>query len=93
MQSVGFFAPQAFPRQPYLLVVPQIQVHINHLRKQPESLYNMESRRIQREYEEISKLSADTAYGVSANIVNGDMTHWKGVIRGPVCLYLERHCV
>lgn len=44
----------------------------------------MESRRIQREYEEISKLSADTAYGVSANIVNGDMTHWKGVIRGPV---------
>ena len=44
----------------------------------------MESRRIQREYEEISKLSAETAYGVSASIVNGDMTRWKGVIRGPV---------
>jgi len=43
----------------------------------------MESRRLQKEYEEIRKLSASNPYGISADIVGGDMTHWKGVIKGP----------
>ena len=43
----------------------------------------MESRRLQKEYEEIRKLSSSSPYGVSADIVGDDMKHWKGVIKGP----------
>lgn len=43
----------------------------------------MESRRLQKEYEEIRKLGTSSPYGVTADIVGGDMTHWKGVIKGP----------
>lgn len=46
----------------------------------------MESRRLQKEYEEIRKLgnAMSNPYGIGADIVNGDMTHWKGMIKGPV---------
>jgi ubiquitin-conjugating enzyme (huntingtin interacting protein 2) len=45
----------------------------------------MESRRLQKEYEEIRKLgnAMTNPYGISADIVAGDMTHWKGMIKGP----------
>jgi len=43
----------------------------------------MESRRLQKEYEEIRKLGPSNSYGITADIVGGDMTHWKGVIKGP----------
>ena len=45
----------------------------------------MESRRLQKEYEEIRKLgnAMTNPYGIGADIVGGDMTHWKGMIKGP----------
>ena len=43
----------------------------------------METRRLQKEYEEIMKLN-DADYGVTARLVGSNMTHWKGLIRGPV---------
>lgn len=46
----------------------------------------MESRRLQKEYEEIRKLgdAMTNPYGISADTVAGDLTHWKGMIKGPV---------
>lgn len=46
----------------------------------------MESRRLQKEYEEIRKLGSamTNPYGIGADIVGSDMTHWKGMIKGPV---------
>lgn len=43
----------------------------------------MESRRLQKEYEELTKLGG-TSSGVRANNIGSDMTHWKGIIEGPV---------
>ncbi|OMJ65620.1 hypothetical protein SteCoe_37892 [Stentor coeruleus] len=42
----------------------------------------METRRLQKEYEELTKLSASNS-GVRANIIGPNMTHWKGIINGP----------
>ena len=43
----------------------------------------MESRRLQKEYEELTKLSNSNS-GVQARNIGSDMTHWKGIIQGPV---------
>lgn len=43
----------------------------------------MESRRLQKEYEELTKLSRNSS-GVQAQNIGSDMTHWKGIIQGPV---------
>ena len=43
----------------------------------------MESRRLQKEYEELTKISS-TNSGVQAKNIGSDMTHWKGIIQGPV---------
>ena len=48
------------------------------------SIYFMENRRLQKEYEELSKLQSTDGYGVTARMVGNDLTHWKGTIRGPV---------
>ena len=45
--------------------------------------YKMESRRLQKEYEELTKLSTSSS-GVQARNIGSDMTHWKGIIQGPV---------
>ena len=45
----------------------------------------MESRRLQKEYEELVKLSGSNS-GVQARNIGSDMTHWKGIINGPVIL-------
>lgn len=44
----------------------------------------MESRRLQKEYEEIQKLNANPDAGISAQMVGNSMTHFKGTIQGPV---------
>ena len=50
----------------------------------------MESRRLQKEYEEICKLNqSDNQYAVTARMVGNNMTHWKGTIRGPVIFKQE----
>jgi ubiquitin-protein ligase len=41
------------------------------------------SRRVQKEFEDFSKAQNDTQYGVSAELVGNDITHWKGVVKGP----------
>jgi ubiquitin-protein ligase len=43
----------------------------------------MESRRLQKEYEELTKLGNSNS-GVQARNIGADMTHWKGIIQGPV---------
>ena len=42
----------------------------------------METRRLQKEYEELTKLGNSNS-GVQARNIGSDMTHWKGVIQGP----------
>lgn len=45
----------------------------------------MESRRLQKEAEELQKLNLSTDnFGVNAHMVGNDMNHWKGILRGPV---------
>jgi ubiquitin-protein ligase len=51
-------------------------------------ILTMESRRLQKEYEELTKLSGSNS-GVRANNIGSDMTHWKGIIDGPVSRYIE----
>jgi ubiquitin-conjugating enzyme (huntingtin interacting protein 2) len=41
------------------------------------------SRRITKEFEDFAKMAADVEYGVSAELVGNDITHWKGVVKGP----------
>ena len=42
------------------------------------------NRRITKEFEDFQKLQADpTNYGVTAELVGNDITHWKGVVKGP----------
>lgn len=43
------------------------------------------NRRITKEYEDFQKSAADAdpKYGVSASLVGNDITHWKGVVKGP----------
>jgi len=44
----------------------------------------MESRRLQKEYEELQKLNQNPDAGITAHMVGNDMTHFKGTIKGPV---------
>ena len=43
------------------------------------------NRRITKEFEDFQKsqAEADSKYGVSASLVGNDITHWKGIVRGP----------
>ena len=44
----------------------------------------VENRRIQKECEDLLKLSESASeFGVSGQMVGNDMTHWKGHIKGP----------
>lgn len=45
----------------------------------------METRRLQKEAEELQKLNVSgDNFGVTAHMVGNAMTHWKGILRGPV---------
>ena len=43
------------------------------------------NRRITKEFEDFQKTQADAdvKYGVSASLVGNDITHWKGIVKGP----------
>lgn len=53
----------------------------------------MESRRLQKEFEELFKLNTSPGQNtVSAHMVGNDMHHLKGIIKGPVSfISVARH--